>query len=136
MSRQLLHSEKFVCVSFEAQCDDFIYIGRKTFKSRFVFVRRPFVNQIARILKINGMKIELLKPIHTQNGAIFTMNIETEASRIDSADKNLIAQAIKKCYLLHSMPEIIHFTVTQLSAIETRESNTEEKMMAEIAMHD
>ena len=81
LSKQLLKSDTFVIVSFEVKSNDFKKMKHKQFSQKIIFCRNSFVNKMARMLKIDFSKIERLKPIHTQNGAMFTLcidnNIET-----------------------------------------------------------
>ena len=77
LSRHLLKSNAFVMISFEAKCEDFQNMNKTKFKKNIIFKKNKFLNNIARILRMDKHQIERLKPIITTTGVIFTLFIQT-----------------------------------------------------------
>lgn len=77
LSKYLLNTSAFVMIELEFECNDLKHMRKSEFKHKIMFKNKSkFVSEIARLLKVPSNEIELLKPIHTKNGAIFAFNIE------------------------------------------------------------
>lgn len=115
LSKQFVNLSTFVIVSFEAQCNDFKNMLTRKFRQRIIFQQNILNSKIGRLLKIEFSKVERLKPLHTQNGAIFVFYIDISHS--DDFDyycnllrnmipKGDISRAIEISYQLKQEPKL------------------------------
>lgn len=85
LSKKLLACEKYLIITFEALSPDFTEMSRSQFRSAIIYQKYKFINNYARKLKVESEYIDRVKPIQTDNGAIFQLiidnrnNIQTEA---------------------------------------------------------
>ena len=135
LSRQLLKSDSFVIITFEAKCADFKNMKKRTFNNNIIFRKNLFINNLSRLLKIEPKQIERLKPLHTQNGAIFKLFIESKSvNQIISIFENKIidgsvAVVIRQSYKLKKKPKIsnvnaIEVNSEKINTVVLKPSNT------------
>ena len=82
LSNQLLKFRSYVIVSFEIKSKDIQSMNYRKFLNKIIFHKKSFIAKMARIFKIEFAAIDRLIPIHTQQGAIFIFNIQTDLKTI------------------------------------------------------
>ena len=78
-------------MSFEVECSKIANMSQTQFTSKIVFKKNAIVRELGKLLKISHDAIERLKPIRTQNGALFMFNIESTSltANIDNINSKL-----------------------------------------------
>lgn len=95
LTRHLLQSDNYVIISFEAESDH-LRLKKKIFQEKIVFRTRKFVSKFAEIFKVEKSKIERLKPIKTQYGAIFVLFVDATMANVENVLDSDVAIAESK----------------------------------------
>ena len=100
LSKQLLESDSYIIVSFEAIGTDFKEMNFEQFLQKIVYRKHSFVGRLSRLLKIDFAAIDRLIPRLAEGGVVFILNIhENDLKRIESVFYNQSQMVAKVMYI-------------------------------------
>ena len=106
-------------------------MNHETFRKNIMYKKNSFIGQIARILEIDFLQVDLLKPTQIRKGVIFVLYIEHDYQIVKSIlklyiDNGEIGISLKKSFRLSEIPKVNHFLIEtvlpQMTAAEIVEA--------------
>ena len=137
-----LASENLVVIQFTIGSRALTKMNHRQYRERFESHRKGIELEISKLLKIDRLCVETLKPLRTSKGVLLNFNIRSDKIKGSEAMKilskcnetNVLSHAVKKGFNLKIIPQVSDIETVNINAQKMKKSSSQASIAAVISI--